>query len=56
MKIEVSIILEVPNGTSQQDLQAWLDYGLGYNGHISLENPLLDKNLESLSRPQFKLK
>lgn len=48
-RINVSFKLDVPDGTSDDDIQEWLEFELNANGRISGSNPLAGAPLEPVN-------
>ena len=47
MKITVTFETEVPDATSYDDIQSWLEYELNGNGFLKSENRLFNTQLEA---------
>lgn len=48
MRVEFTAVVELPDGTPDQDIQAWLEFNLGCRADLSNKNALADTDLISV--------
>lgn len=41
MQVEIKAVIEVPDGTSMEAFEEWVEFELGYSGSMAADNPLV---------------
>ncbi len=49
MIVGIEMTINVPDGYSSEEIEAWIEYATGYKSSIDSDNPLLDRSLEPQS-------
>ncbi len=46
--ITVTFDVDVPRDSKEEDIQKWLEFELGANGELSLDNPLSNEDISAI--------
>lgn len=45
MRVEITAVVEVPDGTPMDAVEEWVEFEMGSNGRMSADNPLAGESL-----------
>lgn len=51
--VSCDVRIRLPVAATQEQIQEWLDFNLGWNATIRNGNPLINHDLSSTSKPRF---